>query len=91
MENRWISQHGGYRIVHSPLVDAVQASRDRVARDIVICRQAGSHTPGADDPEMLLRVRDMDGRRREATPLTSVALCRRTVATWFWRVLGRRR
>jgi hypothetical protein len=51
MENRWIRQHGGYQIVHNPLVDAVQASRDRVARDIVICRQAGSHTPAADDPE----------------------------------------
>jgi hypothetical protein len=51
MENRWIRQRDGYQIVHNPLVDAVQASRDRVARDIVICRQAGGHTPGADDPE----------------------------------------
>jgi hypothetical protein len=51
VENRWIRKPGGYQIVHNPLVDAVLTARDRVARDIVLCRHAGSHTPDADDPE----------------------------------------
>ena len=52
MENRWIRQCGGYQIVHNPLVDAVQASRDRVARDIVICRQAGAAPPEPTTPNV---------------------------------------
>ena len=51
VERRWIRRPGGYQIVHNPLVEAVLTARDRVARDIVLCRHVGSHTPDANDPE----------------------------------------
>jgi hypothetical protein len=51
MENRWVRRPGGYQIIHDPLIDAEVASRDRLARNILICRDAGGHKPQPDDPE----------------------------------------
>ncbi|MCT7657370.1 hypothetical protein [Mycobacterium deserti] len=51
LENMWRRTNGGYQLMDNPLIDAALAVKERLARNIVVCREAGSHTPQADDEE----------------------------------------
>ena len=51
VENMWRRTKGGYQLIDNPLIDAAIAVQERLARNIAICREAGRHTPSADDDE----------------------------------------